>query len=215
MTVNSGPRLSRVELLPEIQLHLFDSSTGLFDPAGGEYRSDRPPPFWGFAWAGGQALARYVLDHPETVRGRRVLDLACGCGVVAVAAAKAGAARVIAVDVDPGAIAAVKENARANGVRVEGVARDILPEPLVDVDVVLAGDVFYSKAMADRVDGFLRRAVRAGARAIVGDPDRGYLKSSFLQPLATYDIPVSVAVEGVASQRTTVFELGVVAAPRS
>src|SRR5258705_12467550 len=104
MTVNSGPRLSRVELLPEIQLHLFDSSTGLFDPAGGEYRSDRPPPFWAFAWAGGQAVARYVLDHPETVRGRRVLDLACGSGVVAVAAAKAGAAQVRAVDVDPAAL---------------------------------------------------------------------------------------------------------------
>ena len=190
MFVSHAPRLSRVELLPELQLYLFDPSVGLFDPAGGEYRSDRPPPFWGFAWAGGQAVARYVLDHPETVRGRRVLDLACGSGVVAVAAAKAGAAQVRAVDVDPAALAAVADNARANGVRVEGIDRDVLSDELVDVDVVLAGDVFYSKAMADRVDAFLRRAMRAGMRVLVGDPGRGYLKSSLLEPLVTYDIPV-------------------------
>jgi predicted nicotinamide N-methyase len=122
---------------------------------------------------------------------------------------------VVAVDVDPGALAAVKDNARANGVRIETVERDILPESVQDVDVVLAGDVFYSNAMADRVDAFLRRAMRAGTRVLVGDPNRGYLKSSFLQPLVTYDIPVSIAVEGVSSQRTTVFELGVAAAPRS
>src|SRR5258706_4703364 len=109
-------RLTQVEFLPELRLHLFDASTGLFDPTGGEYRSDRPPPFWGFAWAGGQALARYVLDHPEIVRGRRVLDLACGSGLVAVAAAKAAAAHVVAVDVDPGALAAVKDKTRADRV---------------------------------------------------------------------------------------------------
>jgi predicted nicotinamide N-methyase len=206
-------RLSRLEFLPELRLYLFDPSMGLFDPAEGEYRSDRPPPFWGFAWAGGQALARYLLDQPEVVGDCRVLDLACGSGLVAVAAAKAGAAQVVAVDVDPGALVAVRDNARANGVWVEAVASDILSEPVPDVDVVLAGDAFYSKAMADRVDGFLRRASRTGARVLVGDPDRGYLKSPYLQPMATYDIPVSSAVEGVSSQRTTVFELRA-AAPR-
>lgn len=203
-------RLGRIEFLPELLLHLYADSVGLFDPAGGEYRSDRPPPFWGFAWAGGQALARYVLDHPEAVRGRRVLDLACGSGLVAVAAAKAGAAHVAAVDVDPGALAAVQENARVNGVEVACVERDILPEPVADVDLVLAGDVFYSKAMAERVNGFLGRAARGGARVLVGDPGRGYLNDSLLRPLATYDIPVSIAVEGVSSQRTTVFELRVI-----
>ena len=208
-----GLCLSQVEFLPELRLYLFDASVGLFDPAGGEYRSDRPPPFWGFAWAGGQAVARYVLDHAETVRGRRVLDLACGSGLVAVAAAKAGAAHVVAVDVDPGALTEVKANARANGVRIDCLERDILAGPLVDVDLVLAGDVYYSEAMADRVDGFLRRMARAGAGVLVGDPDRGYLKSSLFRPVATYDIPVSIAVEGVSSQRTTVFELRSVTAP--
>jgi predicted nicotinamide N-methyase len=209
--VSVAPRLSRVEFVPEIQLYLFEPTLGLFDPHGGEYRSDRPPPFWGFAWAGGQALARYLLDHRDTVRGRRVLDLGSGSGLVAVAAAKAGAAHVTAVDVDPAALSAVADNARANHVQVEGALRDVLMESLSDVDVLLAGDVFYSEQMAQRVDGFLRRAGRAGVRVLVGDPDRGYLAGGHFQPLATYDIPVSSAAEGVSSQHTTVFELRVAA----
>jgi predicted nicotinamide N-methyase len=200
-------RLSTVEFVPEIRLYLFDSSIGLFDQNGGEYSSDRPPPFWGFAWAGGQALARYVLDHPETVRGARVLDLAAGSGLVAVAAAKAGATHVLAVDVDVAAMAAIEDNAGVNDVTVEAVARDILGESVSDVDIVLAGDAFYSAAMAGRVERFLRRAVRDGARVLIGDPDRGYLADGALSPLMTYDIPVPVAAEGVSSQRTTVFEL--------
>ncbi len=202
-----APQLSRVEFVPEIQLYLFDPSLGLFDPDGGEYRSDRPPPFWGFAWAGGQALARFLLDHPDTVRGERVVDLGSGSGLVAVAAAKAGAAHVTAVDVDPAALAAVARNAQANDVRVTAAPRDILADSLSDVDVLLAGDVFYSQQLAQRVSGFLRRASRAGVRVLVGDPDRGYFTGRHFHPLATYDISVSSAVEGVSIRHTTVFEL--------
>jgi predicted nicotinamide N-methyase len=213
--VSTAPRLSGIEFVPEIRLHLFDAGTRLFDATGGEYRSDEPPPFWGFAWAGGQALARYLLDHPDVVRERRVLDLACGSGIVAVAAARAGAADVLAVDVDPAAVAAAEANARANEVTVRTMAADILdatygpagPDDPAKVDVVVAGDAFYSEAMAERVRGFLRRSARSGARVLIGDPDRGYLGGNSLAPLATYDIPVSSAVEGVSGQLTSVFEL--------
>jgi predicted nicotinamide N-methyase len=195
-----------VPYVPEIRLYLHDPSTGLWDSTGGEYRSDRPPPFWAFAWAGGQALARYVLDHPDAVAGQRVLDLGSGSGLAAIAAAKAGASEVRAVDVDPDAVAAAERNARTNGVTVTGVLADVLDDR-ADADRVLAGDVFYSKAMADRVRAFLRRAHRDGARVLVGDPDRSFLPVQLLEPLATYDIPVPMVVEGVLSKRTKVFEL--------
>jgi predicted nicotinamide N-methyase len=152
-----------------------DDPIGLWELGEGEYRSEQPPPFWAFAWAGGQALARYVLEHPDLVAGRRVLDLAAGSGLVAIAAAKAGAASVRAVDIDPLAMAAIELNAATNGVTVTAELADILDAGRADADVVLAGDVFYSAAMAARVYAFLRRAVRDGARALVGDPDRAFL----------------------------------------
>ncbi|WP_412748904.1 class I SAM-dependent methyltransferase [Krasilnikovia sp. M28-CT-15] len=118
------PVLQPLPFVPEISLFLVAADVGLFDLTGGEFRSEEPPPFWAFAWAGGQALARHVLDHPEIVRGRRVLDLASGSGLVAIAAARAGAAEVRAVDVDPAARAAVARNAAANGVHVRAILGD-------------------------------------------------------------------------------------------
>lgn len=201
-------RLAPVAFVPEIRLHQADEPIGLWELTEGEFRSDQPPPFWAFAWAGGQALARYVLDHPELVAGRRVLDLAAGSGLVAIAAARAGAAHVRAVEVDPRAVAAIDLNTRANAVTaVTAELGDILDADAGDVEVVLAGDVFYSKAMADRMMRFLRRAERAGARVLVGDPDRAFLPRPAFTPLASYEVPVPPVLESVRVKNTTVWQL--------
>lgn len=209
--VRAHTRLVRVALVPEVLLHQADEPVGLWELTEGEYRSDQPPPFWAFAWSGGQALARYVLDHRATVSGASVLDLACGSGLVGIAAARAGAARVQAVDVDPTAVAAARLNAAANGVEIDVVCADPLDggeaAAATAADVVLAGDVFYSKAMAERVFGFLRRAVRAGALVLIGDPDRAYLPRTFVDKLETYEVPVSEALESTTVKHTTVWRL--------
>ena len=205
--VRAYARLGRVAHVPEIRLHQADEPIGLWELTEGEFRSEQPPPFWAFAWAGGQALARYLLDHPTAVAGRPVLDLASGSGLVAIAAARAGAARVRAVDVDPMAVAALALNARANGVAVSGELGDILDGEAGDAQVVLAGDVFYSAAMANRVLRFLLRAARGGARVLVGDPDRAFLPRARFRMLASYQVPVPPALETVGVKHTTVWEL--------
>jgi predicted nicotinamide N-methyase len=218
--------LGPVPLTPELQLYQADEPIGLWELTEGtfgeatgaaadepavRYRSDQPPPFWAFAWAGGQALARYLLDHPETVRGRRVLDLASGSGLVAIAAARAGAARVRAVDIDPLALAAVEVNAQANDVSVLGLLADVLDTDAAGIDgpadVVTAGDVFYSKAMADRVLRFLRRAARGGAEVFVGDPARAFFPSGVFEPVGAYDVPVTHALESTTVKATRVYRL--------
>ncbi|WP_204036241.1 class I SAM-dependent methyltransferase [Micromonospora qiuiae] len=200
-------RLAPVAFVPEVRLHQADEPIGLWELTEGQFRSDQPPPFWAFAWAGGQALARYVTDHPQLVAGRRVLDLAAGSGLVAIAAARAGAAAVRAVEIDELAVAAVALNAEANGVRVDAELGDVLDGDAGDAEVVLAGDVFYSEAMAGRVLRFLLRAVRSGARVLVGDPGRAYLPRDRFDELAVYDVPVSEALESVRVKRTTVWQL--------
>jgi predicted nicotinamide N-methyase len=195
-----------VALVPELVLHQADDPIGLWELGEGEYHSEQPPPFWAFAWAGGQALARFVLDHPDLVDGRRVLDLASGSGLVAIAAARAGAAQVYAVDIDPLAVAAIELNAAANAVSVRAELADLLDDD-ADADVVLAGDVFYSAAMAVRMLGFLRRAVRNGARAFVGDPDRAFLPHGQLLLLTTMDVPVPHALESTHVKATSIWEV--------
>jgi predicted nicotinamide N-methyase len=190
-----------VPLAPEISLHLADAEVGLFDPAGGEFRSDEPPPFWAFVWAGGQALARYVLDHPETVRGRTVLDLAAGSGVAAIAAARAGAARVTAADIDPAAAGAIRRNALVNRVEVS------VADAADDYDVVLAGDAFYSGRVADGMSSVLREHARRGARILVGDPGRGFFPERLFTLLEEYPVPVSTALEETESLITGVYEM--------
>ena len=192
-------KLLPVPLAPEISLHLVDRQVGLFDLTGEDYRSDRPPPFWAFAWAGGQALARYLLDHPETVRGRAVEDVATGSGVAAIAAALAGAAAVSVTDVDPEAVAAAHRNAAANHVT--------LSDHGADPGVILAGDVFYSPTVAEQITRQLRRHRQKHRQVLVGDPGRGYFPHRLFEPVAEYTVPVPVALEETETLTTTVWRM--------
>jgi predicted nicotinamide N-methyase len=194
-----------VPLAPEISLYLADAQVGLFDLTGGEFRSDEPPPFWAFVWAGGQALARYVLDHPEEVSGRTVLDVAAGSGVAAIAAAKAGAATVTAIDLDRNAAEAIRRNAAANDVTVTAAPMDVTDSPITDV--LLAGDVFYSPTVAERMTAVLRDRARRGARILVGDPGRGYFPERLLVQVAEYVVPVPAALEETETLVTGVYEI--------
>jgi predicted nicotinamide N-methyase len=200
-------RLAPAPFVPEVRLHQADEPVGLWELSEGEFHSEQPPPFWAFAWAGGQALARYVLDHADLVAGRRVLDLAAGSGLVAIAAAKAGAVAVRAVEIDPRAVAAVALNAAENGVAVTADLGDILDGDAGGAEVVLAGDVFYSKSTAERMTRFLLRAARAGSLVLVGDPGRAFLPRERFRAVAAYDVPVPPALETVSVKQTTVWEV--------
>jgi predicted nicotinamide N-methyase len=202
--VRANTRLAAVPLAPEVRLHLADEAIELWERTESDHGGQLPPPFWAFAWAGGQALARYILDRPDLVAGRTVLDLAAGSGLVAIAAMRAGAAAVTAVEIDALAVAAIGVNAEANGVAVTAVHRDIL-ETEPDADVVLAGDVFYSRDMTRRMLAYLRRAAGRDAVVLVGDPGRAYLPKEHLTLLATYDVPVPQTLEDAPVKRTTVW----------
>jgi predicted nicotinamide N-methyase len=204
--VRAHTRLAPVPFVPELLLHQADEPIALWErtEAG---RGEQPPPFWAFAWAGGQALARYLLDAPDLVRGREVLDLATGSGLVAIAAARAGARTVTANDIDPLALAAAGANAAANGVRLRLAEGDLLQTD-DRYGVVLAGDVCYSRDMAGRMLAFLRRAAAAGSLVLIGDPGRAYLPTADLTAAAAYDVPVAEALESVPVRRTTVWRVG-------
>ncbi|HEU4350175.1 MAG TPA: 50S ribosomal protein L11 methyltransferase [Actinoplanes sp.] len=191
--------LTPVPLAPELSLHLADRDHGLFDLAGGEFHSDQPPPFWMFAWAGGQALARYLLDHPGVVAGCRVLDVAAGSGLAAIAAARAGAARVAVDDIDPAAVAAAHRNAAANGVT--------LARTVERPEVVLAGDAFYTARVAGEMTSRLLKARGEGARVLVGEPGRGYFPEKLFKRVIEYSVPVPVALEETEMLTTTVWEM--------
>lgn len=221
--VRAATRPVPAPFVPELTLRLGEDIVDLWERteawAG---RTGLAPPFWAFAWAGGLGLARYVLDHPDAVRGHHVLDLATGCGVVALAAARAGAARVVVNDVDPLALIAARLNAAANGVRVVPLRGDLLavtdltvadPDPLDGVDVVLTGDVFYDRDLAEQVLPFLQRAAERGARVVVGDPGRRYLPRALLLPLERYDVPVPRDLEGDDAATVTVWWLPARAEP--
>jgi predicted nicotinamide N-methyase len=204
--VLDNTRLAPVPLTPEVRLRLADEAIELWERTETDQGAQLPPPFWAFAWAGGQALARYTLDHPELLAGRTVLDLAAGSGLVAIAAMKAGAARVTAVEIDELAVAAIGINAEANGVAVTALLADVL-EQEPDAEVVLAGDVFYSREMTRRMLDYLRRAARAGSSVLVGDPGRAYLPREHLTLLAEYDVPVPQTLEDAPVKRTTVWSV--------
>jgi predicted nicotinamide N-methyase len=203
--IHTHTRLAPAPFVPEIALHQADEPIELWAKTE-ESGVEQPPPFWAFAWAGGQALARHLLDHPALVAGRSVLDLATGSGLVAVAAARAGAAPVTANDVDPYSLAAAEANAIANQVHVSTLEADILDtDP--PASVILAGDVFYSREMAGRVLPFLRRAAGRGCLVLVGDPGRAYLPTDGMIKQAAYDVPVIESLESVPVRHTTVWQV--------
>jgi predicted nicotinamide N-methyase len=200
--VAARTRLRPVPFVPEIRLHLADRLLPLWTRTGGE------PPFWAFAWAGGQALARHLLDRPGLVAGLRVLDLAAGSGLVGIAAARAGAAAVTAVDVDPRAVAAIGLNAVANAVAVRARRLDLASGHADDTaDVVLAGDVFYERRLAELVRPVLDRAVAAGAAVLVGEPHRrtAHLPRPRFEAVAVYRVPVSTDLEDEPVKDVTIW----------
>ncbi len=202
-------RLSRPPVVPELQLHLADDMDHAWTSVQDELDDgELPPPFWAFAWLGGQALARYVLDHPDEVAGRTVLDLATGSGLCALAACRAGAAAVMAADTDPLAGVATALNAAANRLSVGVHVGDLLAAPPPAVDVVLAGDVFYDAEMSARFRPWLLAAAAAGARVLVGDPGRHYLPQDLVREVAAYDVPTTRDLEGVELKRVRVYAFG-------
>jgi predicted nicotinamide N-methyase len=209
--ISSGTELGPVPLVPEIRLYQASEPIQLWqrtEQVAG--RTGLDPPFWAFAWAGGRALARYLLDHPEAVSGQRVIDVASGSGLVAIAADQAGAAAVTGYDIDPLAAAAITVNAEANGVAVRAICADVLDAdgpPAPGPDLVLVADAFYEKDLAGRVLQFLERSRARGAAVLAGDFGRTYLPRARLAPLASYDVPGLLAMEGSETKRTTIWTL--------
>jgi predicted nicotinamide N-methyase len=206
--IAANTRLQAVPHAPEISLWLADEITPLWRLTEEELGAmGLPPPFWAFAWAGGQALARWLLDHPDQVAGQRVIDLAAGSGLVAVAAMKAGAASVLAADIDPFCAAAVAANARSNSVEIAFTDATLLDAPPPPADLICAGDVFYEKPMAEAVLAWLKQAQANGTRVIVGDPGRTYFPKSGLTLLAEYTVPTTRELEDQEVKRSRVWSL--------
>ncbi|HEY7382338.1 MAG TPA: methyltransferase [Beijerinckiaceae bacterium] len=203
--IRAHTRLLAVPHAPEIFLHVADEATELWQKTEEELGEiGLPPPFWAFAWAGGQALARYLLDNPALLRGKRVLDFASGSGLVAIAAAKTGAAAVLARDIDAFAITAIALNAAANGVAIDGQCADVVDSD-DGWDAVLAGDICYERDMAERTVAWLARLHARGALVLIGDPGRSYLPRATLEPVVTYRVPVTRALEDTEIKTTHVW----------
>ena len=206
-------RVRPVPGLEEIRLHLADQVLPLWHAVEAETGDADPPlPYWAFAWAGGLALGRYLRDHPEAVRGRRVFDLASGSGLCAIAALNAGATEAAGADIDPFAVAAIELNAHANGRRVTAVRRDVLGEEPPDVDVILAGDCWYEQGLAGRVLPWLLRAREREIDVLVGDPGRRYLPTDHLIELASYDVRTTTELEDLELKQGRVYALRQVSA---
>jgi predicted nicotinamide N-methyase len=191
--------------VPEIRLHLASEAHDLWLKTEEDLEKiGLPPPFWAFAWAGGQGLARYILDHPETVAGKTVLDFASGSGLVGIAARLSGAADVLAADIDPWAASAMALNAAENRVVIRSTADDQIGN-VVGADVVLAGDVFYDRDFAAALVPWFTRLAGEGKLVLVGDPGRSYLPKDRLKSLAVYQVPVTRALEDSEVKKTTVW----------
>ncbi|EKS33964.1 class I SAM-dependent methyltransferase [Afipia clevelandensis] len=207
--IRANTRLRPVPLVPEVSLFVADEAVPLWHKTEEELgEAGLPPPFWAFAWAGGQALARYVLDNADIVRGKTVLDLASGSGLVGIAAMKAGAAAVTVADIDAFACAAAALNAAENGVAIATCDKDLLaggtPERW---DVILAGDIFYERDTAQRAYDFLSEHAAQGATILIGDPGRSYLPRDKLRRIADYSVPVTRDLEDAEIKKTAVWSL--------
>jgi len=195
-------------LVPEIKLRLAAESVPLWQKTEEELgRRGLEPPFWAFAWAGGQVLARHVLDDPEIVHRRSVIDLGTGSGLVAIAAAKAGARLVLAAAIDEFACEAASLNAAINGVAVTTAVEDLLAVPAPAADIILVGDLFYEQSLAGRTFAWLAEARARGIDSLIGDPGRAYLPKHRLAKLAQYDVPVTRDLEGAEIKQSAVWQL--------
>ena len=202
--ITANAALMAPPLVPEIRLYLATEVVPLWRATEDELeKMGVPPPYWAFAWAGGQALARYILDHPETVAGKRVLDIGSGSGLVAIAAARAGAASVLAADVDAFSIAAIRLNAAANSATV-AVTQDDLIGAAGDWDVILVGDLFYERPLAERLLAWLKTLDRP---ALLGDPGRNYFPKTQVERLALYNVQTSRDLEDREIRETGVYRL--------
>jgi predicted nicotinamide N-methyase len=205
--IRENTRVLAPSHVPELKLYLADDAVSLWELTEEQLGElGLPPPFWAFAWAGGQALARYVLDHPETVRGKSVLDVASGSGLVAIAAMRAGAASALAIDIDAFAAHAAVLNAELNAVTVATSDADPVGKP-TGADVILVGDLFYDRDLAPRVLDWLIGLQRDGKTVLIGDPGRTYLPRDKLEQIAAYDIPVTRALEDAEVKRAAVWKL--------
>jgi predicted nicotinamide N-methyase len=205
--IRENTRILAPSHVPELQLHLADDAVALWEMTEEQLGElGLPPPFWAFAWAGGQALARYVLDHPEIVRGKSVLDVASGSGLVAIAAMKASAASALAVDIDAFAAHAAQLNSALNDVTVETSDADPVGQP-TNAEIILVGDLFYDRDLAPRVLEWLIAQQNAGKTVLIGDPGRTYLPRDKLEQIAAYDIPVTRALEDAEVKRAAVWRL--------
>jgi predicted nicotinamide N-methyase len=195
-------------LCPEIRLRLVTESCSLWRARENDLAAfNIGDPYWAFCWAGGQALARYLLDHPQVVTGKRVLDFGAGGGVVAIAAALSGAREVLAADIDPLTKEVLSINAQLNGVAINTTCNDIVGTPVRGFEVVLAGDVCYDPKFAEKVIGWLRQTASGGTQILIGDPGRGYLPDRGLLAVATYRAPADTELTGKFLRNVNVFEL--------
>lgn len=206
--VRANTEILSPPLVPEVKLHLAHEALPIWQKTEEELGEiGLPPPFWAFAWAGGQALARHVLDHPALVSGKRVIDLASGSGLVGIAALKARAAAVLAADIDAFSASAIAINAELNGVAMAVTTADLLAAPPPDADVVLVGDLFYEQSLAGRCYAWLERAQAQGADVLIGDPGRSYLPKDRLRAIAHYSVPVTRDLEDAEIKKTAVWRL--------
>ena len=207
--IRANTRLLVPPLVPEIRLHLAEESLPIWRKTEEELGAmNVPPPYWAFAWAGGQALARHLLDHPELVDGKRVLDLGAGSGLTAIAAAKAQAQNVLAADIDVVATVAARLNAVANGCEIGTTVADLLSAPpSAAYGCVLVGDLFYERELADRVLAYIEHAAAAGATVLIGDPERSYFPRRRFRQLAEYKVPVTRELEDAEIKKTSVWVL--------
>ena len=206
--IRAQTQITAPPLVPEISLHLATEVTPLWQMTEGRLKEgDLPPPFWAFAWPGGQGMSRYILDNPELVRGKRVVDFAAGCGIAAIAAMKVGAKSALAVDIDQLALEAIKLNAENNQVKVEISAGIDLLKPYVKADVILAGDICYQQDMSATLTRWLRLCVERGVLVLVADPGRAYVPREGMVKVASHDVPTSLDLEDSEMRTVTVWRM--------
>lgn len=210
--IRANTKLKQPPLVPEVSLHLADEVMNLWGEteahgaANASGLGSLPPPYWAFAWPGGQAIARYILDNPNEVRDRTVLDFGAGSGLVAIAAAKAGASCVVASEIDPLALAAIDMNSRANGVFVEPIGIDVIGSN-PRWNTVLAGDMCYERPVTDRLVPWLRLLVKSGVRVLLGDPGRNYFPAGGVEKIATFAVQTPLDLEDREVRETSVYRL--------